>query len=108
MPKAPKKYSPRGHQPNQRHNWGCDKQRGNRHERGYGDDWYRLRAAYVAEHPNCERCEENGRIVPTDEVHHKVAFKGKDDPLRLEWDNLQALCGDCHKRATMARRGSKG
>jgi len=46
--------------------------------------------------PLCEECKILGRIVEASMVHHIISIKGKDDPCRLEWDNLQSLCEACH------------
>lgn len=63
--------------------------------------WERCRAAYLSEHPYCERCLAAGRIVPAEHVHHKVWLTQEniDDPMvTLGPDNLEALCHDCHTR----------
>lgn len=73
-------------------------------KRGYGHDWRKLRNAYIAEHPFCEMCDERGVVRDADEVHHVRAFNGVDDPLRLDWSNLQAVCRRCHQIATGGRR----
>jgi hypothetical protein len=31
------------------------------------------------------------------EVNHKIPFDGIDDPLRLDWGNLESLCLSCHR-----------
>jgi 5-methylcytosine-specific restriction protein A len=72
--------------------------RGSRHERGYSNDWLRLRAWYMAEHVLCAQCEREGRTTIATEVDHIVPFKGKNDPLRLQVENLQSLCALCHGR----------
>jgi len=69
-------------------------------QRGYDAAWRRLRNAYISEHPLCEHCRAVGLIVPAREVDHVVAFGGPEDPLRLEWRNLQALCRRCHAQKT--------
>jgi 5-methylcytosine-specific restriction protein A len=63
--------------------------------------WRKLRKAYKAEHPLCERCEARGRITPTAEIHHKIK-RSIAPELALEWDNLEAHCSPCHCRATRA------
>ena len=40
--------------------------------RRYGRAWKRIRDKYVAGHPFCELCYQEGIIVPVDEVHHKL------------------------------------
>ena len=76
--------------------------RGSRHERGYGNDWDRLRDRYIKEHPLCEMCEATGYTILAEQVHHKIPFRGLKDPLRLDWDNLMSVCEDCHKGVTPA------
>lgn len=101
-------YSPRtlrrpgtqAHQP-RKHNW---KTRGTKASRGYGTDWEKVRDAYIAEHGLCERCESKGVVKPAEEVHHRIAFKGIDDPLRLAWDNLMSVCIPCHRASERERQ----
>ena len=38
----------------------------------YGRAWKRIRDRHIAQHPLCERCEKEGRLVPAQEVHHKI------------------------------------
>ena len=68
--------------------------------RGYDRAWQRLRLWYLRRHPLCEECRRADKVVPAEQVHHVVAFKGKDDPLRLDPTNLEALCVSCHNRKT--------
>lgn len=70
--------------------------RGSKKSRGYGYDWEKLAKAYRAQHPVCESCNEE----PSYDVDHKIPFRSLDDPLRLAWENLQALCRRCHNRKT--------
>lgn len=47
----------------------------------------------------CERCLAKGMIVPADIVHHKIPLTDEnvnDLSISLSWDNLQALCRQCH------------
>lgn len=47
----------------------------------------------------CERCLAKGMIVPADIVHHKIPLTDQnvnDLSISLSWDNLQALCRQCH------------
>lgn len=53
--------------------------------------WIRLRDAYRAEHPVCEKC---GRAL-TQHVHHVKPRKTHPE-LALDWGNLQSLCVSCH------------
>ena len=34
------------------------------HDKKYGNNWRRIRALYVKQHPLCERCLKEGRITP--------------------------------------------
>jgi 5-methylcytosine-specific restriction protein A len=73
--------------------WQPDSLRGNRHERGYGAEWDRLRKAILER--DCGVCQACGHLG--NEVDHKTpkALGGTDDP-----SNLQTLCTDCHKTKT--------
>ena len=59
----------------------------------YGTQWRKIRARYIAANPLCELCKQSGKLTPADTVHHKhkLADGGSND-----WENLQALCGNCH------------
>lgn len=66
--------------------------------RGYNWTWRKIRAAYLAEHPRCERCG-----TESVEVHHKDG-----DTSNNEWWNLEALCKPCHSRETRTRMNENG
>lgn len=59
--------------------------------------WRQLAAAYMrAQHKLCERCGEPAKIV-----HHKTYLTRNninDVSIALNWDNLEALCQDCHNK----------
>ncbi|HAA8671009.1 TPA_asm: HNH endonuclease [Listeria monocytogenes] len=61
--------------------------------KNYGRAWKRIRDRYVQEHPLCEMCKADGRLTPTDEVHHilPVSQGGTHDR-----SNLMSLCKSCH------------
>lgn len=61
----------------------------------YGRAWKRIRDRYAREHPLCEMCKEDGRLTPTDEVHHilPVSQGGTHDR-----SNLMSLCKSCHNK----------
>ena len=63
--------------------------------RRYGRAWKRIRDTYVEQHPVCERCQADGRLVPTQEVHHKKPLSEGGTHSR---DNLIALCKSCHAK----------
>ena len=49
----------------------------------------------------CERCRQRGQITPAAEVHHKIRLTPENvnkPEIALNWDNLEALCEDCHKK----------
>ena len=76
-------------------------------ERGYDARWRKLRAAFVADWlatkgPWCALCGCRLRGGQQTHVDHIVPFDGVDDPLRLEWTNLQVLCDSCN--AAKAKR----
>lgn len=59
--------------------------------------WRKTQRSYmVSRHYICERCGSLARIV-----HHKTYITPKNihDPnITLSWDNLEALCMECHGR----------
>ena len=71
--------------------------------RRYGRVWKRIRDAYVKQHPLCELCQQAGRFVPTEEVHHKIPLTagGTHDK-----SNLISLCKSCHAKIH-AERGDR-
>lgn len=71
--------------------------------RRYGRAWKRIRDSYVKTHPFCEMCFEEGRVVPVEEVHHKVPLAEGGTHAR---DNLISLCRSCHARIH-AERGDR-
>lgn len=77
----------------------------NRRDRGsnkaYGRTWRKVRDAYRQKHPLCEKCLEQGKLVPVYEVHHIVPVKqgGKNTE-----DNLMSLCHRCHTRLEPIRK----
>lgn len=85
--------------PDHPNNWRKqDVKRGNRHERGYGNDWTRLRNQIMLRDKGlCVPCQSAGRVSPATEVDHIVpkAQGGTDAP-----GNLQAICPYCHKTKT--------
>ncbi len=65
--------------------------------------WRELRAAKFRANPLCEKCLEEGRVKPTEDIHHKVSFMSvydRDQRLRLAFDyeNLMSLCKQCHQK----------
>lgn len=62
--------------------------------------WKKCRAGYLRSVGGlCERCLARGLVVPADQVHHirKLTPENLNDPaVTLSWDNLEALCFECH------------
>ena len=61
----------------------------------YGRAWKRIRDSYVKMHPFCERCFEQGILVPVNEVHHKVPISQGGTHDR---SNRMSLCKSCHNK----------
>ena len=64
--------------------------------------WKNTRKAYLRSRGGlCERCLAKGLIVPATLVHHKVHLTPdniEDESVTLNWDNLEALCQECHNK----------
>lgn len=73
-----------------------DKRRGTKRERGYGGVWEKLSLMKRADCPVCQVCNN----AAATQVDHIIPFEGEDDPLRLEWTNLQSICQQCHSWKT--------
>ena len=62
-----------------------------------GKSWIDTRAAYMlSQQWICERCGEPAKVC-----HHKTWLTAKNisNPyISLSWDNLEALCQDCHNK----------
>jgi len=73
-------------------------------QRGYGNDWKRLRAWFMRQPGNqlCRLCEQQRILVLATDCDHIVPFHGLHDPLRLDPNNLQPLCARCHRKKTAA------
>ena len=65
--------------------------------------WKKKRADYLLNNRLCVFCKKEGRYVLATVVDHIVDIS--DDPeLRLDPDNFQSLCKDCHDSKT-AKKG---
>lgn len=76
----------------------ADRNRGNRHERGYGTAWERLRKTILDRDGGlCQVCKAAGHITLANAVDHITpkAHGGTDDP-----SNLQSICLPCHGAKT--------
>ena len=63
--------------------------------RKYGRAWKRIRDRYAARHPLCERCLEEGRLTPVEEVHHILPISKGGTHAET---NLMSLCQSCHTK----------
>ena len=70
--------------------------------------WRRCKDAYLASVGGlCERCLAKGLITPAEQVHHKTrltALNISNPAVTLNWDNLEALCTECHQAEHHPRR----
>lgn len=66
------------------------------------ETWRTCRAGYIKSRGGlCERCAARGLIVPATQVHHRIRLTPgniKDQQITCGWDNLEALCDECHMR----------
>lgn len=55
----------------------------------------------------CEDCAKKGKVTPAEEVHHIkfITPENINDPnVTLNWNNLVALCRECHRKRHGARQ----
>lgn len=65
----------------------------------HGREWRRISRLYKAAHPLCEECG----LWPATAVHHvrpleTAANFGEMLALAYDWQNLEAVCQQCHDR----------
>ena len=64
--------------------------------------WRKTRVAYLKSVGGlCERCFSIGIVTPAEIIHHKIPLDENnihDPKMTLGWDNLQALCRECHAK----------
>lgn len=64
--------------------------------------WKDLRKLFVQAHPLCEKCLKEGKITPTENIHHILSpfapglTPEERDRRAYSWSNLMALCVECH------------
>ncbi|HNZ65245.1 MAG TPA: HNH endonuclease signature motif containing protein [Smithella sp.] len=56
--------------------------------------WRRFRAWYLTNHPLCEQCEREGRLIKADMVDHIIEIK--DGGALTDESNAMSLCWKCH------------
>lgn len=72
--------------------------------------WRQTRETYLKQHPLCEDCLSKGKVTPATSVHHiKSPFKGGEinHHLLLDFDNLMAICHQCHGEHHAKEQGHK-
>ncbi|MCY1310866.1 hypothetical protein D9M68_764060 [compost metagenome] len=77
-------------------------------QRGYGYKWQMARERFLAKHPLCRKCSEQGRVVVATDVDHVIPHRGDQ---ALFWDerNWQPLCHSCHSVKTQTEEaGGQG
>lgn len=62
--------------------------------------WQKCRAEFLKSKGGlCERCLKQGIMKPATVVHHITPITDERDPsITLNWNNLEALCRECHER----------
>ncbi len=63
----------------------------------YNGKWRSIRKRYISSHPLCEKCREDGRLTPAEEVHHIIPLSQGGTHSE---DNLMSLCKSCHSKIT--------
>ena len=61
----------------------------------YGRAWKCIRDRHIVQHPLCEQCEKEGKLIPAAEVHHKIPISKGGTHAR---ENLMSLCRSCHNK----------
>lgn len=103
-----KTYCPK-HQPyDQAQRQRQDRDRGTAWSRGYDSEWRRLRDHHLKANPLCSSCLKNGILRAGTCVDHIRPFQDRSDPLRLDPNNLQTLCAECHAIKTATQDGGFG
>lgn len=89
------------------------RERGTRHEQGYGNRWARRARLFRDRYPLCgmrpdnrppvmSRCYDERRVTLAYHVDHVVPHKGDQSLFWDELNNWQSLCSACHSRKTSA------
>lgn len=76
---------------------------GNRHQRGYGWEWEKLRKVVLKRDAYlCQSCKAQGKFIKGTHVDH---IKPKSQGGSNASSNLQTLCVDCHSSKTGRESG---
>ena len=76
--------------------------KGNRHKRGYGWSWQKIRKRIIERDKNlCQTCFRKGKLTEAEAVDHIVpkSHGGGDRE-----SNLECICDPCHKAKTARER----
>ena len=103
MPSRPPIHRPPGTRSKQQRQRERDQRRGSSTARGYDYAWQKLRIRKLQADPLCAGCTTQGRVSLAEEVDHIIRITKRPD-LRLDWGNLQSLCGPCHDAKSAAER----
>ena len=63
--------------------------------------WKRCREEFLKTHVWCEECLKENKFTPATHVHHKTFLNAQnvnDPTIALCFDNLEAVCHDCHNK----------
>lgn len=64
--------------------------------------WRKLRLAHLQQHPLCELCQKEGKVVPASQIHHIDSFMNYEGMKRYavayDSNNLMSLCEKCHQK----------
>lgn len=70
--------------------------------------WLRMRKLILErDHGLCQECLRHGRYTPAVAVHHKQELLTHWD-LRLDMDNLESICEECHNRERAGASTTEG
>lgn len=104
MPARPPVHKPHGYRTEKQRRTENDERRGSASSRGYDRTWQKLRLAFLRLNPICIWCKERGLIVPATVADH-IKTIAMHPELRLDTDNLRALCKPCHDAHTAKEQG---
>lgn len=86
----------------------------NRHDKEYSrlincSRWRKLRLIKIQNNPLCEQCEKEGELTLAVHVHHIIPLESATglakEQLAYNYNNLEALCEECHIKAHQKRSG---
>ena len=65
--------------------------------------WKNLRKIKLQANPVCEMCLNEGKVTPTEEIHHiRPILTGQDElemmDIAYDYNNLISLCKECHHK----------